>query len=188
VKAIERVNRYDEIDRLNRAERQDRPVHQHALRERPCLAHAPDHVEGGLDRHHRHHRRDEQHDHAERRQPFGLRRKLVQVFEDLAIELLRHQVIGKETLQRALKRSENRECGEQREGDGGKRHQCQHRGERQAAGHLRDTVFAAALRGEFCEPFDRVEIDPQTRQQRQQIVLLPLHESLRHAPMPICVA
>ena len=117
----------------DRPKRDDGPIHQDALSQRPRFAHAPDHVERGFDGHHGHNRRDEQDDHADRSKPFCLRCKLVQVLEDLAVDLRRHQVRGKKILQRHLKRSEDRKRGEQRERDRRQRHERQHGGKCQAA-------------------------------------------------------
>jgi hypothetical protein len=74
-------------------------------------------------------------------------------------------MVGEENLQRHLKRAENRKRGEQRERDRGERHEREHGGEREAAGHLRNAVFAASLRGKLREPFERVEIETHPGQQ-----------------------
>ena len=92
-----RRNRQANADQ-NRSQRDDGPIDQHALREGSRLAHPPDHIERRFDGHHRHHRGDEQDDHAHRRQAFGLGRELVQVFENLVVDLRRHQMVGQKTL------------------------------------------------------------------------------------------
>jgi phosphopantetheinyl transferase len=73
---------------------------------------------------------------------------------------------------------EDRERSEERERDRRERHQRQHRRERQTASHLRDAILAAALRGEFRETLERVEIETQPGQQDN---LLRLSTSI-HAP------
>eukprot|EP01136_Pigoraptor_vietnamica_P016251 Opistho-1_new@60105 len=76
-----------------RPEREHRPVHQHALRERARLAHAPDVVELAVDGEDERQRRDEQHQRAGPAHLPGLVGKLVEVAEHLLGDVGRHQAL-----------------------------------------------------------------------------------------------
>ena len=110
------------------------PVDQHALRDRPRLAHAPDRVERAVDRQHQRERGDHQHHQADDAEPARLGRELGQRGQHRLGDGVGHQALQEVLLQRLLEASRTSGTREQRQHHRHQRHQRDQRGEGQAAG------------------------------------------------------
>ena len=141
---------YDVSVRLDaeqqRPERHRGPVDEHALRDRPRLAHAPDRVERAVDRQHQRERGDDQHHQADGAEPVRLAGELRQRQPAPAWRWCRAPGSAGSTSRSATwKRREHREGREHRQHHRDQRHQRDQRREGQAARGEAEPVFAKAL-------------------------------------------
>ena len=127
----------------DRPQRDDGPVDQHALADRPALVHLPDVVQHAVDRHDHRQRRDAEEDQPGRGQARCLLRKFAEIAQHRGGDLCRQRPLHQrlECLAKLREEGKHRKKGERHCKE---RHDRQDRRERQAAGNLLQARLAAA--------------------------------------------